>query len=51
MNEFVNKFLLSGNKFIYEMYLKQTGFTYSFYGPFQKIKERMLKFKETGDSN
>ena len=28
MNEIVNKFLLAGEKFIPEMHLKQTGFTY-----------------------
>ena len=34
-----------------EMLLKQPGFTYSTCGPFTKIKERILKFKETGDTN
>ena len=29
MNEIVNKFLLAGDKFLPEMHLKQTGFTYS----------------------
>ena len=33
-----------------EMYLKQPGFTYSGCGPFAKNKERIQKFKETGDS-
>ena len=28
MNEIVNKFLLAGDKFMSEMHLKQTGFTY-----------------------
>ena len=28
MNEIVNKFLLAGDKFMHEMHLKQTGFTY-----------------------
>ena len=32
------------------MYLRQPGFTYSAYGPFTKNKERIQKFKETGDS-
>ena len=32
------------------MHLRQPGFMYSAYGPFTKIKERMQKFKETGDS-
>ena len=33
-----------------EMYLKQTRFTYSACRPFTKNKERIQKFKETGDS-
>ena len=32
-----------------EMYLKQPGFTYSICGRFTKNKERIIKFKETGD--
>ena len=36
MNEIVNKFLLAGDKLMSEMHLKQTGFTYSAYGPFTK---------------
>ena len=49
MNEIVNKFLLAGDKFMPEMHLKQPGFTYSACGPFTKNKERIQKFKETGD--
>ena len=49
MNETVDKFLLAGNKFIPEMHLKQPRFTYSACGPFTKIRERIQKFKETGD--
>ena len=33
-----------------EMHLRQSGFTYSAWGPFTKNKERIQKFKETGDS-
>ena len=33
-----------------EMHLKQLGFTYSAYEPFTRNKERIHKFKETGDS-
>ena len=55
MNEIVNKLLLAGDKFIPEMYLKQPGFTacrpFSGCGPFTKNKERIQKFKETGDTN
>ena len=50
MNEIVNKFLLAGETFMPEMYLKQPGFTYSACGPFTKNKERIQKFKETGNS-
>ena len=51
MNEIVNKFLLAGNKFMSEMHLKQPGFTHSVCGPITKTKERIQKFKETGDTN
>ena len=33
-----------------KMYLSQLGFTYGTCGPFTKNKERIQKFKETGDS-
>ena len=33
------------------MHLKQLGFTYSACGPFTKNKERIKKFKETGDTS
>ena len=32
------------------MHLRQPGFIYSACGPFTKNKERISKFKETGDS-
>ena len=51
MNGIVNKFLLAGEKFMPEMYLKQPGFTYSVCRPFTKDNERIQKFKETGDKN
>ena len=51
MNEIVNKFLLSGDKFMPEMHLKQQGFTYSACGAFIKNNERIQKFKETGDTS
>ena len=34
-----------------EIHLKQHGFTYSACGPFTKNKERIQKFKETGDTS
>ena len=49
MNEIVTKFLEAGDKFMPEMHLRQLGFTCSAFGPFTKIKERIKKFKETGD--
>ena len=42
MNEIVNTSLLAGDKFVPE-------FTYSACGPFTENKERIQKFKETGD--
>ena len=50
-NEIVNKFLLLGDTFMPEINLKQPGFTYSACGPFTKNKERIKKFKETGDAS
>ena len=50
MNEIVNKFLLAGDKVIPEMHLRHPGFPYSARGQFTKNKERIQKFKETGDS-
>ena len=51
MNEIVNKFLLAGDKFMSEMHLKQPRFTDSACGLFTKNKERIHKFKETGDTS
>ena len=51
MNKIVNKFLLAEDKFMPEMYLRQPGFTYSACGQFTKNKERIKKFKETGDTS
>ena len=49
MNEIVNKFLFTGNKFMSEMHLKQPKLTYIAFVPFIKNKERIQIFKETGD--
>ena len=51
MNEIVNKFLLAGDKFMPEMHLKQSGFTYSACGPFTKSKKRIEKFMQTGNTH
>ena len=49
MNEIVNKFLLTGDKFKPGMHLRQPGFTYCACGPFTKNKERIEKFMKTGN--
>ena len=51
MNKTANKILLAGDKFMSEMHLRQHEFRYSACGPFTKSKERIQKFKETGDEN
>ena len=49
MIEIVNKLLFAGDTYMPEKHLRQPGFNYSAYGPFSKNKERIKKFKETGD--
>ena len=57
MNAIINKFLLTGDKFMPEMHLKQpaslvkSGFTYSAWGPLTKHRQRIEKFMQTGDTN
>ena len=51
MNEIVNTFLLASDKFMPEMHLKQPRFTYSACRPFTKNKERIQKFKKTGETS
>ena len=41
---------MEGDRVMSEMQLRQPGFTYSACEPFTKNKERIQKFKETGDS-
>ena len=50
MNDIISKLSLVGDKFMPEMHLRQPGFTYNACGPFTKNKERLQKFKHTGDS-
>ena len=45
MNKIVNKFLLSGDKFMPEMHLRQLEFTYSACGPFNKNKKGINNLK------
>ena len=51
MNEIVNKFLLTGDKFMPELHLKRPGFIFGACGPFTKNKERIQKFMQTGNTN
>ena len=51
MNNIINKFLLAGDKFMYEIHLRKPQFTYSACGPFTKHKQIIQKFKETADTN
>ena len=50
MNSIINKFLLAGDKFMLEMHLRQPQFVYIASGPFTRHKERIKKFKQTGDT-
>ena len=50
MSDIINTFLLVGDKVMPEMHPRQSGFTYSALAPFTKNKERIQKFKQTGDS-
>ena len=50
MNEIVNKFLLTRDRFMPEMHLKQPGFTNSTCCSFTRNKERIQKFMQTGNT-
>ena len=50
MNNIINKFLLAGDKFMPEMHIRQPRFVYSACEPFTRHKERIKKFKQTGDT-
>ena len=50
MNKTINRFLLTGDKFMLEMHLRQPGFTYSACGLFTKHRERIQTFMNTGDT-
>ena len=47
----MNNFVLPGDKFMPEMYLKQPGFIYSACGPFTKNKEKIEKLMQTGNTD
>ena len=50
MNAIKNNFLITGDKFMSEIHLRQPGFMYSVFNPFIKKKERIKNFTETKDS-
>ena len=50
MSNIINKFLLAGDKFMPEMHLRQPQFVYSACKPYTRHKERIKKFKQTGDT-
>ena len=50
MNNVINKLLLAGDTFMPEIHLKQPQFVYSACGPLTRHKERIKKFKQTGDT-
>ena len=50
MNEIVHKFLLAGDTFMPEVHPRQPEFMYSACGSYIKNKERIQKFKATGNS-
>ena len=49
MNRDINIFLLTGDKFMSELHLKQPLFTNSAYGQFTKHRETIKKFTEAGN--
>ena len=51
MNDIANKFLLAGDKFMSEMHLRQSGFTYTACRPSTKNKQTNKKFMQTADTN
>ena len=45
----LNKFLLNGDKFLPKLHIKQPRFTYSACGQFIKHREKIQKFRGTGN--
>ena len=46
INAIVKRLLLAGDKVMSEMHLKQSGFTYSAFGPFTKNQEWIKKIQK-----
>ena len=51
MNGIVNTFLLTGDKFMPKLHLRQQVFAYSAWGQFTKLGEMIQKFKKVGHFN
>ena len=49
MNKVVNKYLVTVDKIMTTLHLRQPGFTYSTCRTFTKHRERIQKFRETGN--
>ena len=49
MNKIINKFLLTGDKFMQELHLKQSRFTFSACRSFSKLREIIPKFRDAGN--
>ena len=49
MNKVINKVTVNWRKFMPELHLQQSGFTYSACGPFSRHRERIQEFRETGN--
>ena len=50
MNKIVNNFFLTGDKFIPKLHFnKKLGFTYNTCGPFTRHREKIQKFRKTGN--
>ena len=49
MNKLINKILVTGDKFMLELHLKQPRLTNSACGPLIKHREKISKFREAGN--
>ena len=51
MNDVINNFLLTGDKFIPKMHLRQPQLNHSACGPSTKNKQKIQRFMKTGETN
>ena len=49
MKKIINKFILTGDKFMPELHLKHRAFTFIASGQFTKHRERIQEFREIGN--